>query len=263
MTETAYVTGASSGIGEAYAERLAADGWDLVVVARRRERLEDLARRLTADHGGEVRVLVADLGRDQDLELVCDDVAETGPDLLVNNAGVAHYRAFADLEPARARELVDVNVLAPVLLSKAAVVGMVERGRGSIVNVASLLAFSGALDAPFLPQRAMYAATKSFLVTFSQVLAAEVSPNGVRVQVVCPGVTRSEFHSRQGLDVSDVPRMEPGLVVDASLADLAAGVVVSVPGLETLEAIDRVADANAAMLAASLSTELAERYRRP
>jgi short-subunit dehydrogenase len=263
VTKTAFVTGASSGIGAAYAERLATEGWGLVVVARRGERLEELARRLVDAHGVDVRVLVADLGRADDIERVGREVERTGPDLLVNNAGLAHYAAFADLELRRARELVDVNVLAPVLLSRAVVVGMVERGRGSIVNVASLLAFSGAADAPFLPQRAVYAATKAFLVTFSQVLAAEVAARGVRVQVVCPGVVRSEFHSRQGMDMSAVSRMEPELVVDASLADLAAGVVVSVPGLGDLDALARVADANAAMLASSRATELPDRYRQP
>ncbi|HYA69504.1 MAG TPA: SDR family oxidoreductase, partial [Acidimicrobiales bacterium] len=240
MNKTAFVTGASSGIGAAYAERLAAEGWDLVVVARRGDRLEELCRRLTTAHGVDARPLVADLGQTDDIERVGHDVEQTGPDLLVNNAGLAHYGAFAEVGSSRARELVDVNVLAPVLLAKAAVGGMVERGRGSIVNVASLLAFSGAADAAFLPERAVYAATKSFLVTFSQVLAAEVAASGVRVQVVCPGVVRSEFHSRQGIDMTDVPRMEPELVVEASLADLAAGVVVSVPGLQDLDALNRL-----------------------
>jgi short-subunit dehydrogenase len=259
---TALVTGASSGIGAAYAERLAGDGWGLVVVARRHDRLETLARRLADTHGVDVRVLVADLAGAEDLGRVCDEVERSRPDMVVNAAGVAHYMSFADLPAPRARELVDVNVLAPVLLSRAAVPGMVERGRGAIVNVASLLAFSGAVDAPFMPRRAVYAATKSFLVTFSQAMAAELLPAGVAVQVVCPGIVRSEFHSVQGLDMSDVPRMEPELVVDASLADLAAGVVVSVPGLADLDVLARVGDANAAMLGSTRATELPDRYGR-
>ncbi len=100
---------------------------------------------------------------------------------------------------------------------------------GAIINVASLLAFSGAARAPYLPQRANYAATKAFLVTFTEILAAELAGTGVKVQVVCPGVVRSEFHSRQGIDMSQVPRMEPDQIVTASLSDLARGVVVN-PG---------------------------------
>ena len=117
-----------------------------------------------------------------------------------------------------------------MLLTRAVIPGMIGRGGGAIVNVASLLAFSGAARAPHLPQRAVYAATKAFLVTFTEILAAELAGTGVKVQVVCPGVVRSEFHSRQGLDMSQVPRMEPDRIVAASLADLARGVVGLDPG---------------------------------
>ena len=133
-------------------------------------------------------------------------------------------------------------------------------GWGTIINVASLLAFSGAEQAPFLPQRAVYAATKSFLVTFSQLLAAEVLAGGVRVQVVCPGVVRSEFHSRQGLDLSAVPRMEPDQVVEASLADLADGVVVSVPGLAETASLTDLETASHALVGVARTAELPARY---
>src|SRR5215467_2308453 len=146
MAEQAMVTGASSGIGLAYAERLAAAGHDLVVVARREERLRELAARLEADHGVAVETLTADLGRPADVQRVCAEIGSRELDLLVNNAGLAHYMPFAELPPAQAEELVHVNVLAPVLLTRAAVTGMVDRGRGSIVNVASLLAFSGPVE---------------------------------------------------------------------------------------------------------------------
>src|SRR5436305_15234090 len=107
--------------------------------------------------------------------------------MLVTNAGLAHCLPFAELPPDRARELLEVNVSSPVLLSRAAVPGMIERATGAIINVASLLAFSGGSEEPFFPKRAVYAATKSFVVTFSQLLAQELRPHGVRVQVVCPG----------------------------------------------------------------------------
>jgi uncharacterized protein len=263
MPGLAVVTGASSGIGEAYAERLAADRWDLVVVARSGERLSELAARLNQAHAVTVQVLQADLSRPGEVERVGDEIGAMPVDMLVNNAGLAHYKPFADLPAAQATELVDLNVLAPVLLTQAVLPGMLDRSHGSIINVASLLAFSGKAQAPFLPKRVVYAATKSFLVTFSQVLAAEVGDRGIRIQVVCPGVVRSEFHTRQGMDMSAVPRMEPGHVVEASLADLADGVLISIPGLADTEPLARVEAASLELLVSAARTaELPARYRR-
>jgi short-subunit dehydrogenase len=261
MNSLAMVTGASSGIGEAYAERLAANGCDLVIVARREDRLRELGARLEATHGVSVQAVQADLGHPDDVQRVCDKIDAAELEMLVNNAALAHYMPFAELAPVQARELVHLNVLAPVLLTRTAVTGMLARGRGSIINVASLLAFSGPVDAPHLPKRAVYAATKSFLVTFSQVLAGEVLARGVQVQVVCPGLVRSEFHTRQGLDMSGVPRMEPRQVVEASLADLANGVVVSIPGLADVDSYAQLEAADHELLAATRTTELPGRYR--
>src|SRR4029453_464987 len=177
-------------------------------IARRTDRLDELKRNL-AGRGVSVRTIVADLGRAEELQRLVVELQTMPVELLVNNAGLAHYIPFAQLPMERARELVDVNALAPVLLSRAVIPGMVDRGSGAIINVASVLAFSGAARAPHLPQRAVYAATKAFLLTFTEILAAELVGTGVKVQVVCPGVVRSEFHSRQGIDMSQVPRMEP------------------------------------------------------
>lgn len=257
------VTGASSGIGEAFAERLAQDGWDLLVVARRRERLEELATRLRSKHSVSVRVLEADLASREQLETVCDRAAELPLDLLVNNAALAHYMRFEDLPAERAQELIDLNVLAPVLLTRAALPGMVARGDGAVINVASLLAFSGSWEAPHLPQRAVYAASKSFLVTFSQILAAELAQSGVRIQVLCPGVVRSEFHTRQGMDLSAMPRMEPANVVSASLRDLERGQVVSIPGAADETVLERIESAASELMGVALKDELADRYREP
>jgi uncharacterized protein len=260
MARLAMVTGASSGIGEAFADRLAADGWDLVLVARRRERLDDVAARVRAAHGVSARVIAADLARTADLEALCAEAAELGLGMLVNNAALAHYKPFATLPHDEARELVELNVLAPVLLTRAVVAGMAERGEGAVINLASLLAFSGAWERDFLPKRAVYAASKSFLVTFSQVLAGELRDAGVKVQVLCPGLVRSEFHSRQGVDMSEVPRMEPQSVVAASLHDLGRGVVVSIPGAEDGTALDAIAEAAASLIPATRSVELPARY---
>ena len=256
----ALVTGASSGIGLAFAERLAAEGWDLIVVARRRDRLEGLAERLAADHGSKLEWVEADLASDAELASLTSVAAETPLDLLVNNAGLAHYMPFLELPPASARELIDLNVLAPVLLSRAVLPGMVERGTGAIINVVSLLAFSGGWQAPHLPQRAVYASTKSFLLTFTQVLASELAGTGVRVQALCPGIVRTEFHSRQGLDLSGRTRMEPADVVTASMADLERGVLVSIPGLEDEAVLDSALAAQAELAPFTGTTSLPARY---
>jgi uncharacterized protein len=262
MPGLAVVTGASSGIGEAYAERLAANRWDLLLVARSGERLSELAARLNQAHEVTVRVLQADLARPAEVERVGSEIGAMPVNMLVNDAGLAHYMPFADLPAARAAELVDLNVLAPVMLTRSVLPGMLARSGGSIINIASLLAFSGTVEAAFLPKRAVYAATKSFLVTFSQALAAEVRDRGIQVQVVCPGVVRSEFHTRQGTDMSAVPRMEPGQVVEASLADLASGVLVSVPGLGDTELLARLEAASRGLVGAARTAELPARYRR-
>ena len=257
---TAVVTGASSGIGRAYAQRLAADGHDLVLVARRRNRLVELAKALEAEHGTFVEPVTTNLADPDAVAALADRLSSSPPDLLVNNAGLAHYMPFAELPPEQARELIDVNVTAPVLLARAALPGMLARNSGAIINIASLLAFSGAATGPTLPQRAVYAATKAFLVTHTQVLAAEVVGTAVRVQVVCPGVVRTEFHSRQGLDLSAVPRMEPDRVVRASLNDLARGTVVCIPGLPDESAVAQWDEASLALTAWARATELPDRY---
>jgi short-subunit dehydrogenase len=257
----ALVTGASSGIGRAYAERLAAEGHDLVVVARRAERLEELRERLEAAHGVEVRPLVADLSTDAGAREAEAAAAEPRIAMVVDNAALAHYMPFLDLPVERAEELVRLNALAPVRLIKAALPGMVARGGGTVVSVASLLAFSATVGNPQLPRRVVYAATKAFLVTFVRLLAAELRETGVRLQVVCPGVVRTEFHTRQGIDMSSRPRMEPEQVVQASLAGLAQGEVVCIPTLDDPDALRRRDDAEAALLLeGTRAAALAQRY---
>jgi len=260
MARLAMVTGASSGIGEAFADRLAADGWDLVLVARRRDRLEEVAERVKAAHGVSAVVLDVDLANAVQLEALCAEAADLPLGMLVNNAALAHYRPFAELPAEQAQELVQLNVLAPVMLTRAVLPGMVARDEGAVINVASLLAFSGAWDRPYLPKRAVYAASKSFLVTFTEILAGELRDSGVRVQVVCPGVVRSEFHTRQGMDMSEVPRMEAGTLVQGSLADLERGVVVSIPGAPEDAPLRDLAAAAEALVPFTRAVELPERY---
>jgi short-subunit dehydrogenase len=172
-----------------------------------------------------------------------------------DGAALAHYMPFAQRPAERARELVNINVLAPVLLSSAVIPAMITRGHGVIINVASLLAFSGAAHAPHLPNRTVYAATKAFLVAFTEILAGELAGTGVRVQVVCSGVVSTEFHSRQGIDMSQVPRMEPDQIVTASVSDLERGVVVSIPALPDESVKARFEDAALALLSVARSPQ--------
>ena len=257
--QLALVTGASSGIGLAYAQALARRGYELLLVGRRRERLDGLADELRAA-GTRSEVVVADLGRPDGLAAVETLCRQRPVDLLINNAGVAHYMPFAQLPPERLDELLQVNTVAVVKLTRAAVEGMLERGRGAVINVASLLAFSGPLRLPFLPARATYAATKAFLVAFTQVLAAELEGTAVKLQVVCPGVVVSEFHTRQGLDVSRLPRLPAEELVRGSLADLDAGILVSIPTIEEPGIFGEIEGAQAKLLSQSMRAALATRY---
>ncbi len=254
----AVVTGASSGIGRAFARRLGADGYDLVVVGRRRDRLEALVAALPQV---EVRPVVADFGTDAGVATVAAICANEELALLVNNAGVAHYMPFADLPADKASELLHVKVVAPTMLARAAVPGMVARHEGTIINVSGMLAFSGPAPLDQLPlRRAVYTATLAHLVALSQALHEELKGQGVRVQALCPGVVATEFHERQGFDLSAVPRMSAEDVVTASLRGLALGETVCAPGLERRDLLDAVFSADLAAFAAQ-APRLAGRYQ--
>jgi len=199
MAKLALVTGATSGIGRAYADRLAADGYDLVAVGRRRDRLEELAASATGVH---VQTLVADLSTDEGIGVVAEVCASLPLSVLVNNAGVAHYMPISQLPAEKAREVVHVKVVAPTMLIRAAVPGMIARGEGTIINVAGMLAFGG--PAPNAQGRAVYVGTLAHLVAMTQALHEELKSEGLRVQVVCPGIVATEFHERQGMDLSEL-----------------------------------------------------------
>ncbi|KAA0021086.1 SDR family NAD(P)-dependent oxidoreductase [Antrihabitans cavernicola] len=257
MTNLALVTGASSGIGKAFAERLASDGYDLIVVGRRKDRLDELAASLPDVH---VQVVAADLSTDEGVDSLAEVCATQPLTMLVNNAGVAHYMPIADLSAAQARELVHVKVVAPTMLSRAAVPGMLSRGTGTIVNIAGMIAFSGPAPSSQMPRRAVYAGTLAHIVALSQTLSAELEGTGVQVQVVCPGVVATEFHTVQGMDLSAVPRMTAADVVTGSLRGLELGEVVCAPGVEDAGLLQTVFDADLAAFGAQ-SPQLATRYR--
>ena len=258
----ALVTGASSGIGRVFAERLARDGHDLILVARRRKRLEDLAHQLEKDGVG-AEVIVADLNTAEGLAAVEARAATGDVTMLVNNAGYQTYMPFVELDPDRAEGQIHAQVTAVVRLCRAVLPAMIDRHAGAIINVSSTLAFSAGLQAPHLPKRATYAATKAFINAFTEILAGEVAASGVKVQALCPGVVRTEFHN-----VGDEPLlrpriavMEPEDVVTASLAALPLGDVVCQPALVDRALIDREREARHAVFAAGISAEMSPRYR--
>jgi uncharacterized protein len=253
----ALVTGATSGIGRAYADRLAAAGHDLVIVGRRHDRLTEFA---DAHPDVKVRVVAADLATTAGIDTVADVCRSEPLTMLVNNAGVAHYMPFTELPAERANELLTVKITAPTMLTHAAAAGMRERGDGVVVNVAGMIAFSGPATEAHLPRRTVYGGSLAYLVAFSQLLGVELAGSGVRVQVVCPGVVATEFHERQGLDLSSVPRMSAEDVVTASLRGLELGETVCAPGVEDADLLAAVSRADLAAFGGQ-SSELAGRYR--
>jgi uncharacterized protein len=261
----ALVTGASAGIGKAFAERLARDGYELILVARRRDRLEALSARLREESSVSVDVLAADLTKSDELGNVESRIArEPALDLLVNNAGFGGYMPFVELAPARAEELVRLQVLAVTLLTRAALPGMIARKKGAIINVSSRLAFSASLPSPPLPKRAVYAATKSYINTFSRIVANELGGTGVRVQALCPGVVRTEFHEVQGMDASRFPVgiMSPEDLVAASLAGLERNEVICIPALDDPGLLAAVDESERHLLQESSGGEPSKRYER-
>src|SRR5919109_3669187 len=196
----AIVTGASSGIGASYARRLAEKGYDLVIVARRRDRLQYLAREVQTRWGATADVIPGDLCETETIDEVIARVYRSEVDMLVNNAGFAGYRPFIDLYPEVAENLLSLQVRVPTLLTRAVLPGMVQRHRGSVVNVGSLLALSATIPANPMPHRAVYASAKSYLLTFTQALAGELRDSGVRLQALLPGVVANEFHNNLPMD---------------------------------------------------------------
>ncbi len=260
----AVVTGASSGIGAAYARRLAAEGYDLMIIARRGGRLQELADDMTRRHGTKVQAVVADLAHPGDVREVEERlVADDHLALLVNNAGAAGYMPFAQLGRQQAEELIAVHVGAVTALTRAVLPRMVARGAGSIVNMASLLAFSESLPPDPLPYRAVYAAAKAYIVAFTETLHHEMEGTGVALQACCPGVVATELHEVAGVDRSRSPftPMAADDVVTASLVALRLGERLCLPGLEDASPIDRYHSIQRQLLFAANRPTLAGRYR--
>ncbi|MFF8969665.1 SDR family NAD(P)-dependent oxidoreductase [Streptomyces sp. NPDC014995] len=222
---TALITGSTAGIGAAFARRLAADGHDLVLVARDTKRLREQATELHDRHGIEAEVLTADLSEDEGIEAVATRLGDrrNPVDLLVNNAGFGNKGRYLDVPMADELKMLKVHCEAVLRLTSAATAAMRERERGGVVNVASVAAF--------LP-RGTYGASKAWVVQFTQGAAKDLAGSGVRLMALCPGFVRTEFHERAGMGTDNIPKwmwLDADKLVAEALHDLARGRSVSIP----------------------------------
>ena len=226
---TALVTGASSGIGAVYADRLAQRGYDLILVARNKERLASLARRLTRETGRAVETVAADLTDAADLRRV-EQILRTNADisLVVNNAGVGAAAPLLASDVDKMEEMIHLNVTALTRLTYAAVPGFVARRNGTIINIASIVAIA--------PERlnGVYGGSKAFVLALTHSLVHELAGKGVRVQAVLPGATATEFWDIAGKPLHQLPAaivMSADDMVDAALTGLDLGETVTIPSL--------------------------------
>lgn len=225
------VTGASSGIGAALAVEFAAAGYDLLLAARRLDKLTALATALREAHGVEAEAIAADLSSAAGVDALVRAIGARGRpvDVLVNNAGFGHNGSIAEIDPERQRHMLRLNVEALAGLTRALVPGMVERGRGGVLNVASTAAFQ---PGPFF---GTYAATKAFVLSFSEALSEELRGSGVQVSCLCPGATATEFAAEAEMENSPVFTMFPvsdaASVARAAVRGYQRGKVLIVPGL--------------------------------
>ena len=230
MPGQALITGASSGLGAEFARQLARDNYDLILVARRREKMEILAREIRETNGVQITILPADLSQLEDLARLETAVSKMSVDMLINNAGFGLNHEFRNIPTKRLIDMLRVHLEATVRLTKAVLPNMLDRRQGTIINVASTAAFAPG------PGSAIYPASKAFLVSFSQSLAREVSEIGIKVQGLCPGFTYTDFHDTreyENFDRSVVPGflwMTAEEVVSFSLRSLSGRKVIVIPG---------------------------------
>ncbi|WDG00312.1 SDR family oxidoreductase [Pectobacterium carotovorum subsp. carotovorum] len=251
------ITGASTGIGAVYAERFARRGHDLVLVARDKAKLEILADRLRQENGISVDVLPADLTQTSDLAVVEDRLREDAQiGILINNAGIAQSGSFTEQTSDSIERLIALNVTALTRLASAATPRFVRAGKGSIVNISSVVGLA--------PEFAMsiYGATKAFVLFLSQGMNVELSSKGIYIQAVLPAGTYTELWDRAGIDISTSSKMmEVGELVDAALVGFDRRELVTIPPLHNAARWDALDAARQALLSDIKQDEAAERYK--
>lgn len=255
---TAVVTGASSGIGAVYAERLAARGYDLILVARSRDRLNALATKISQATGRAVEVLAADLANAADLGRVEAKLREDASvSLLVNNAGVGTHTPLLDSKIEAMNQMIDLNVTALTRLTYAVVPGFVARGKGAVINIASIVAIAPEI------LNGVYGGSKAYVVAFTQSLKHELADKGVQVQAVLPGATATDFWEAGGMSIDMLPKeivMTAADLVDSALVGFDRGELITIPPLQD-EADWNAYEAARQVMAPRLSSATpAERY---
>ena len=257
---TALITGASSGLGAIYADRLAKRGYDLILVARDTARLTELAQRLRAQTGQVVTILTADLTDPAQLRMVESRLDEDPSiTMLVNNAGMSLSSSLLEADTDQVDRLLALNVVATTRLARAAARGFVLRKAGAIINIASVLALAPEMF------DGVYSGSKAYMINLSHSLAAQTAAAGVRVQVVLPGATRTEIWERSGKSLDTIPAewlMEADDLVDAALLGFDRGEHVTIPPLADEEQWNALEAAREAMLPNLSRKDVAARYRR-
>lgn len=255
---TALITGASSGIGAIYADRLARRGYDLILVARNRERLAALAARITDATQQNVEIIDADLtDRNAVLAVEATLRRDASITLLVNNAGIGTHRPLLESDVDEMSRMIDLNVGALTRLTYAAVPGFVARGKGAIINIASIVALAPEV------LNGVYGGSKAFVLAFSQSLNHELAAKGVQVQAVLPGATATDFWQIGGLPVEQLPQeivMSAEEMVDAALTGFERGERVTIPSLHAVEEWEAFEAARQAMAGHLSSNVPASRY---
>lgn len=255
---TALVTGASSGLGVVYADRLAARGFDLILVARRVERLGALARSLAEKYGVAVRAMAADLSDADDLRRVADELSSNAAiTMLVNNAGVSTLGAVADAPREGIAAMDKVNVAALTQLTYAVLPQFKQRNSGTIINIGSVLSFH------ILPVSTIYSATKGYVMNFTRGLQQELAGTGITVQLVLPASTATEIWELSGLPLAQLDQatiMRAEDCVDAALAGLDQRELVTLPSVEDQELWERFDAARLALFAGAMRGKPASRY---
>jgi uncharacterized protein len=231
--KTAVITGATSGIGAAFACEFARQGYDLVITGRRKEKIEAMAERLRQEYGADVDVIMAELSEMEGVQNVIDNIKGRQIEILVNNAGFGANSLYQISDLAVMEQLAKVNVLAPMELIHAVLPGMLEYGKGTVINISSESVYM------IVPKNAVYSGAKAFLKSFTEGLYLDLMGTGVRVMAVCPGLTHTDFHEKIGMDKSrqtdrgQIKWMAPEKVVEIALKDLERGKVICIPGSHT------------------------------